>query len=138
MNTYDNTFLNTQQNFKALLEFLYYVKDYAVGAGDEWLVTKAKVTFGNLRKQKSNDMTATNVFSIKQAKYPKPKKFIDLVAKMPSTPKSKESSVSSVPAMSKVGYIDSFGNYYNLEQYEMLLEHAKQHMLAVFVVQPKD
>ena len=83
-------------------------------------------------------MTATNTFSVKQAKYPKPKKFTDLVAQMPSTPKTKESSVNNIPAMHKVGYIDSFGNYYNLKQYEMLLEQAKQHMLAVFVVQPKD
>lgn len=83
-------------------------------------------------------MTATNVFSIKQAKYPKPKKFTELVAQMPSTTKTKESSVSMAPAMHKVGYIDSFGNYYNIKQYQMLLEHAKQHMLAVFVVQQKD
>ena len=86
---------------------------------------------------RNNDMTITNVFSIKQSKYPKPKKFTDLVAQMPFAPKTKEPSVKA-PAMHKVGYIDSFGNYYNLEQYEMLLEHAKQHMLAVFVVQPKD
>lgn len=83
-------------------------------------------------------MTETNAFSIKQAKYPKPKKFTDLVAQMPFAPKTKEPSVVKTPAMHKVGYIDSFGNYYNLKQYEMLFEQAKQHMLAVFVVQPKD
>ena len=83
-------------------------------------------------------MTETNVFSIKQAKYPKPKKFTDTVAPMSSTTKTKETSVVKTPAMHKVGYIDSLGNYYNLKQYEMLLEQAKQHMLAIFVVQPKD
>ncbi|MFW9601332.1 MAG: hypothetical protein ACMV1B_03325 [Prevotella sp.] len=82
-------------------------------------------------------MTETNAFSIKQAKYPKPKKFTDLVAQMTFAPKTKEPIVKT-PTMHKVGYIDSFGNYYNLKQYEMLLEQAKQHMLAVFVVQPKD
>ena len=83
-------------------------------------------------------MIANNTFSVKQAKYPKPTKLTDNMTYIPSTQKTKESSVSSVPAMHKVGYIDSFGNYYNLKQYEMLLEQAKQHMLAMFVVQPKD
>ncbi|MFW9601333.1 MAG: hypothetical protein ACMV1B_03330 [Prevotella sp.] len=51
-NNFSNTFSNTQQNFKYLLEFLYYVKDYAIGAGDGWLETKAGITFGKLEKTK--------------------------------------------------------------------------------------